>query len=146
MATVKKGTITWRGDTGRGRSKYARSQIMDVTDDTAMQTLATALSAHSLCNKAAASWLSKTSGTDSNPSAGADTGKKGTVYFRNEADLRVRNITFSAPLPADIEDVGFGEAYKAASVTTIVALIATATGLTLTGLYGTVEDDIGAVP
>lgn len=146
MATVLKGTITWRGDTGRGRSKYARSQILDVTADAAMQTLATALAAHTDCNKAAVMFSTKTSGTDTPPGAGADTGKKGTVYFRNEADLKVRNITFSAPAAADIEDVGFGETYKAASVTTIVALLATATGLTLTGLYGTVEDDIGAVP
>ncbi|MEE9396113.1 MAG: hypothetical protein V3V31_03780 [Methylococcales bacterium] len=146
MATVLKGVITWRGDTGRGRSKYARSTIMDVTADAAMQTLATALTSHTDCNKAAAGFITKTSGDDSAPAASADTGLKGTVYFRNEADLRVRSVTFSAPVAADIEDVGYGKAYKAASVTTIVALIATATGLTLTPLYGTVEDDIGAVP
>lgn len=146
MATVKKGVITWRGDTGRGRSKFARSLIMDVTDDTAMQTLATALTAHTKCNKFRAGFITNTSGTLGAPGASADTGVKGTVYFQNEADLKVRSVTFSAPEDADIEDVGYGKAYKAASVTTIVALIATATGLTLTGLYGTIEDDIGAVP
>lgn len=146
MATTKKGVVTWRGDTGRGRAKYARSLISDVTDDTAMQTLATALTAHTDCNKARAGFITNTTGTDSAPGADADTGKKGTVYFRNEADQRIRSITFSAPAAADIENVGYGDVYKASAVTTIVALIATATGLTLTGLYGTVEDDIGAVP
>jgi hypothetical protein len=142
MATVLKGTITWRGDTGKGKSKYARSLIMAVTADAAMQTLATALTAHTDCNKAAASWISKTSGTDEAPAAGADTGLKGTIYFRDEADLSVHSMSIPAPIAADIEDVGFGKVYKAASVVTIVAFIATATGLTLTALYGTVEDDI----
>lgn len=142
MATVNKSVITWRGDTGKGKSKYARSLIMDVTADAAAQTLATALTAHTDCNKAAASWISKTSGTDTPPGASADTGKKGTIYFRDEADLSVHSITLSAPVSTDIEDVGYGEQYKAASVTTIVAFIATATGLTLTGLYGTVEDGV----
>lgn len=146
MATALKAVVTWRGDTGRGRSKYARSTILDVTADAAAQTLGTALLSHTDCNKAAVSWITKTSGTDDNPGAAADTGTKGKVYFRNEADLKVRHITLSAPIAADIEDVGFGKAYKAASVTTIVAFIATATGLTLTGLYGTYNDDIGAVP
>ncbi len=146
MATVLKAVITWRGDTGRGRSKYARSTILDVTADAAAQTLATALTAHTDCNKSAAGWITKTSGDDSAPGASADTGAKGKVYFRNEADLKVRHLTIPAPIAADIEDVGFGKAYKAASVTTIVAFVATATGLTLTGLYGTYNDDIGAVP
>ncbi len=146
MATVLKAVITWRGDTGRGRSKYARSTVLDVTADAAAQTLGTALTAHTDCNKAAVAFITKTSGTDDNPGAAADTGTKGKVYFRNEATLKVRHVTISAPVSTDIEDVGYGKAYKAASVTTIVALIATATGLTLTGLYGTFNDDIGAVP
>lgn len=146
MATVDKAVITWRGDTGRGRSKYARSTILDVTADAAAQILATALTAHTDCNKASAGWITRTSGTDDNPGAAADTGTKGKVYFRNEATLKVRHVTISAPIAADIEDVGYGKAYKAASVSTIVAFIATATGLTLTGLYGTYNDDIGAVP
>lgn len=141
MATVLKGTITWRGDTGKGQSKYSRSQIMDVTDDTAMQTLATALTAHTDCNKAAASFITKTSGVDSPPAADADTGVKGVIYFRDAADLSVHSVTIPAPVATDIENVGFGDQYKAASVVTIIALLATATGLTLTGLYGTVEDD-----
>lgn len=141
MASVNKAVITWRGDTGKGKSKYARALINDVTADAALQTLATALVAHTDCNKAKTSFSVVTSGTDSPPGASADTGKKGTIYFRNEADLKVRSLTIPAPIAADIENVGYGDQYKAASVTTIVALLATATGLTLTGLYGTVEDD-----
>jgi len=141
MATVNKCVITWRGDSGKGKSKYARSMIVGVTADAAAQTLATALTAHTDCNKAAAAWNSKTSGTDSPPGASADTGKKGTIYFRDEADLAVHSLTIPAPIAADIEDLTFGDQYKAASVATIVAFLATATGLTLTGLYGTVEDD-----
>lgn len=141
MATTLKSVITWRGDTGKGRSKYARSSISDVTADAAAQTLATALTAHTDCNKSAAGFITKTTGNDNPPGAAADTGKKGTIYFRNEADQRIRSLTLPAPVAADIENVGTGDQYKAASVTTIVAFIATATGLTLTGLYGTVEDD-----
>lgn len=141
MATVNKSVITWRGDSGKGKTKYARSLVMDVTADAAAQILATALTAHTDCNKAAAAWNTKTSGVDAAPGASADTGKKGTIYFRDEADLSVHSLTIPAPVAADIEDVGFGDVYKAASVTTIVAFLATATGLTLTGLYGTVEDD-----
>lgn len=141
MATMLKSVITWRGDSGKGRSKYARSSISDVLTDAAAQVLATALTAHTDCNKAAAGFITKTTGTDLPPGAGADTGKKGVIYFRDEATQRIRSMTLPAPIAADIEDLTFGEQYKAASVTTIVAFIATATGLTLTGLYGTVEDD-----
>lgn len=141
MATVLKGVITWRGDVGKGRSKYAKSLISDVTADAAMQTLATALTAHTDCNKAKAGFITSTSGTDSAPGANADTGIKATIYFRNEADLRIRSLTIPAPAAADLEVIDTGQRVKPASVTTIVALLATATGLTLTGLYGTVEDD-----
>lgn len=141
MPTTNKGVITWKGDTGKGRSKYARTSISDVSDDTAMQTLGTALEAHTLCNKSAAGWITKTTGNDNPPGASADTGVKGTIYFRESVTQHVRSITISAPVAADIENVGTGDQYKVASVATIVALLATATGLTLTPLYGTVEDD-----
>lgn len=141
MSEQQKAVITWRGDSGKGKTKYARSMVMGVTADAAAQTLATALTDHTDCNKARVGYTETTKGTDTAPGAGADTGKKGTIYFRDEADLSVHSLTIPAPIAADIEDLGFGEVYKAASVTTIVAFIATATGKTLTGLYGTVEDD-----
>lgn len=141
MPTTNKGAITWKGDSGKGRSKYARSSISDVTDDTAMQVLGTALEAHTLCNKSSAGWITKTTGNDNPPGASADTGKKGTIYFRESVTQHVRSLTIAAPIAADIENVGTGDQYKAASVATITALLATATGLTLTPLYGTIEDD-----
>jgi hypothetical protein len=141
MPTTNKSVITWKGDSGKGRSKYARSSISDVTADAAAQTLATALEAHTDCNKSSAGWISKTTGNDNPPGASADTGKKGTVYFRESVSQHVRSLTIPAPIAADIENVGTGDQYKAASVATIVAFIATATGLTMTPLYGTVEDD-----
>ncbi len=141
MPTVNKGVITWKGDSGEGRSKYARSSISDVIGDTEMQALGTALEAHTLCNKSAAGWITKTTGNDNPPGASADTGKKGTVYFRESVTQHVRSVTIPAPVTADIENVGTGDQYKAASVATITALLATATGLTLSPLYGTVEDD-----
>ncbi len=141
MPTTNKGVITWKGDTGKGRSKYARSSVSDVTADAAMQTLATALEAHTLCNKSAAGWISKTTGNDNPPGASADTGVKGTIYFRESVTQHVRSLTIPSPVAADIENLGTGDQYKVASVATIVALVATATGLTLSPLYGTVEDD-----
>lgn len=141
MPTTNKSVIIWKGDTGRGRSKYARSSISDVTADAAAQTLATALEAHTDCNKSSAGWISKTTGNDNPPGASADTGKKGTIYFRESVSQHVRSLTIPAPIAADIENVGTGDQYKAASVATIVAFVATATGLTMSPLYGTVEDD-----
>ncbi len=141
MPTTNKSVITWKGDSGKGRSKYARSSISDVTADAAAQTLATALEAHTDCNKSSAGWISKTTGNDNPPGASADTGKKGTIYFRESVSQHVRSLTIPAPIAADIENVGTGDQYKAASVATIVAFVATATGLTMSPLYGTVEDD-----
>jgi len=141
MATTLKSVITWKGDTGKGRSKYARSSISDVLTDAAAQILATALEAHTDCNKSSAGFITRTTGNDNPPGADADTGVKGTIYFRNEADQRIRSLTIPAPVAADIENVGTGEQYKAASVATITAFLATATGLTLSPQYGTVEDD-----
>ncbi len=141
MPTTNKSVITWKGDSGKGRSKYARSSISDVTADAAAQTLATALEAHTDCNKSSAGWISKTTGNDNPPGASADTGKKGTIYFRESVSQHVRSLTLPAPIAADIENVGTGDQYKAASVATIVAFVATATGLTMSPLYGTVEDD-----
>ena len=40
-----KGVIIWRGDLGAPESHYSKSQIGEVTDDTALGTLATALTA-----------------------------------------------------------------------------------------------------
>ena len=142
MSDQQKCIITWRGDTGKGKTKYAKSLIMSVTADAAAQTLATALTAHTDCNKARVGFIENTAGTDSAPGADADTGEKGTIYFRDEADLSVHSITIPAPVATDLEDLGYGKQYKAASVTTIVALLATATGLTLTGLHGTFEDKV----
>ncbi len=141
MSDQQKCITTWRGDTGKGKTKYAKSLIMGVSTDAAAQTLAAALASHTDCNLAKTGFIENTLGTDTPPGASADTGKKGTVYFRDSADLSVHSVTIPAPAAADIENVGFGDVYKAASVATITALIATATGKTLTGLFGTVEDD-----
>ena len=64
MSEQQKCVITWRGDSGKGKTKYARSLIMDVTADAAAQTLATALTAHTDCNKARVGYTETTKGTD----------------------------------------------------------------------------------
>jgi len=136
MAT--KGVIIWRGDTGRPTTHYSKTQIVDVTDDTALGVLATALSAYSDANMAKRSHVTNTIGTDSAPAAAANVDKKAVIYFRNASDLGVHSVTIPAIKTTSIDVKDEGDRVKAADGAAIVAAIATATGNTLTFLYGVV--------
>jgi hypothetical protein len=136
MAT--KGVIIYRGDTGNPNNHYAKGQIDSVTDASALDTLATALEAHTNCNVSKKSFLSNTLGVDAPPAAGANVDVKAIVYFRHPTTLKVHSVTIPSPVTADIEETADGTRVKAASVSTIVGLINTATGITYSPLYGVV--------
>jgi hypothetical protein len=136
MAT--KGVLIFRGDTGNPRSHYSKTQIEGVSDDTALGTLATALAAYSDANMAKRSFVSNTIGTDVAPVADANVDYKGIAYFRDSSDLSVHSITIPAIKSSAVIVKDEGDRITDAAMTAIVAAIATATGKTLTPLYGVV--------
>lgn len=136
MAT--KGVLIWRGDMGNPRSHYSKSQVVSVTDDAALATLAGALGAYSDANMAKRSHVTNTIGTDVLPGATpkANVDSKGIVYFRDAADLKVHSVTIPALVSTAHEEKDEGHRVTVVAGTAIVAAIATATGNTLTFLYG----------
>jgi hypothetical protein len=136
MAT--KGVIIWRGDLGNPESHYSKSQIPDVTDDTALGVLVTALDALTDCNDAKRSFISNTLLTDSEPGASANVDRKAICYFRDPTTLKVHSITIPAPVSSAVEDTDQGERVTSTAMGTIVTAINTATGKSYTALYGVV--------
>lgn len=133
-----KGVIIWRGDLGNPETHYSKSQITDVTDATALNTLATALGAYSDCNIAKKSFSSMVLGTDSAPGANANVDRKAIVYMRDGTSLKVHSVTIPAPKSTATEETDQGERVTATALAGIVAAINTATGKSYTGLYGVV--------
>jgi len=133
-----KGVIIWRGDLGNPKSHYSKSQIANVTDDTALGVLVTALDALTDCNDAKRSFVTNTLLTDSAPGADANVDRKAIGYFRHPTTLKVHSITIPAPVSTACEDTSDGERLTSAAMTTIVNAINTATGLSYTALYGVV--------
>jgi hypothetical protein len=136
MAT--KGVIIWRGDLGNPESHYSKSQIPDVTDDTALGVLVTALDALTDCNDAKRSFISNTLITDAEPGADANVDRKAVCYFRDPTTLKVHSITIPAPKSTAVENTDQGERVTSTAMGTIVTAINTATGKSYTALYGVV--------
>lgn len=136
MAT--KGVLIFRGDLGNPRTHYAKSQIADVIDDTALGVFATGMAAHTECNIAKRSMVTLTIGTDSEPGVDANVDRKAVLYFRDPTTLKVHSITIPAPVDLDVEDTQNGERVTDVAGAAIVALINTATGKSYTWLYGVV--------
>ncbi len=136
MAT--KGVIVFRGDSGNPTTHYSKTQVEGVTDDTALGTLATALAGYSDANMAKRSHITNTAGTDASPGTGANVDWKGIIYFRDSSDLSVHSVTIPAIKATSVDSQPEGDRVLAATVTAVTAAIATATGKTLTGLYGVV--------
>lgn len=129
-----KGVIVWRGDTGRPENNYSTSRVEGVTDDTALNTLITALLSHTDCNAAKRSFNSVTAMTDSAPGASATVDRKAVLYMRNPTNLHVVKIELPAPASASTE---FGDKYEkltSAAEAAILAAINTATGASYTVL------------
>lgn len=134
-----KGTIVWHGDRGTSSSPHtARSVVNGVTDKTAMTTLATALGAFSLCNRGRASVVDFDAGTPSAPVASANVDEKATIFMKDTATDSVISIEIPSwdTTTHPLEESSEGDRIASADVTAIAAAIATATGKTLTGLWG----------
>lgn len=138
MADTTKGVIIWRGDAGNPESHYSKSQISDVTDDTALQTLVTALLPYSDCNAAKTSFVANTLGTDSEPGADALVDLKAVCYMRDPDTLRVHSVTIPAPVATMYTTEDQGDRVTSAALTAIVGAINTATGKSYTALYGVI--------
>jgi hypothetical protein len=131
-------TAIWRGDYGNPESHYSKSQIAGVTDDTALNTLLTALAALTDCNLAKRSFISNTLVTDTAPGASANVDRKAVAYFRHPTTLKTHSVTIPAPKSSACEMTDQGERLTSAAMATIVSAINTATGLSYTALYGVV--------
>lgn len=136
MAT--KGVIIWRGDLGNPESHYSKSQVPDVTDDTALGTLVTALDALTDCNDAKRSFISNTLLTDEEPDADANVDRKAVCYFRDPTTLKVHSVTLPAPKSTAVENTDQGERVTSTAMGTVVTAINAATGKSYTALYGVV--------
>lgn len=135
---AQKGIVIWRGDLGSPESHYSKSQISDVTDDTALATLVTTLTAYTLCNAAKRSFVTLTLGTDEEPGADANVDRKAICYMRDATTLKVHSITLPAPVDTAVEDTAEGERVTDAAMTAIVDAINSATGKSYSPLYGVV--------
>ena len=133
-----KGVLVFRGDSGAPTTHYSKSQIVDVTAKAALDTLGTALAAYSDANLAKVSMVETTLVTDSAPGVDANVDYKGVIYFRDAADLKVHSVTIPALKSTAVINTPEGDRVTSVALTAIVAAIATATGNTLTGLYGVV--------
>jgi hypothetical protein len=135
---ASKGVVVFRGDSGAPENHYSKAQISDVTDDTALATLATSLAALSDANVAKRSFVELTIVTDAAPGADANVDKKAVAYFRDPTTLHVHSVTIPAIKDTAWENTNEGDRLTAASMTAIVSAINTATGKSYTSLYGVV--------
>jgi len=126
---ISKGTIIWRGDAGRPKNHYSVSRIEGVTDDAALNTLITTLSAHSDCNVAKRVFNSITLMTDSAPGADANVKDRALITMRNPANIHVVKYEFAAPKAASVELGEHGDKLTSAAETAIVDAINIALGL-----------------
>jgi len=136
---AKKGMIIYRGDSGRPKTHYAKSTVDNVIDNAALTVLKTALNSYTDCNPAKQVFSESTLLVDAAPVTNANVDYRGTVYFRHPTTLKVHSFTLPAIAASAVEMKDEGERIKTADVSTIVAAIATATGIAYTPLYGVVE-------
>ncbi|MGB5749469.1 MAG: hypothetical protein WBM69_20995 [Desulfobacterales bacterium] len=136
MAT--KGVIIWRGDFGNPENNYSKSQISDVTDVAALDTLATVIGGHSDCNIAKKNFTSITLGTDAEPGADANVDRKAICTFRDATTLKIVTMTFPGPKSTSVEDRDEGERVTDAAMIALEAGLEAATGKTLSSLSGKV--------
>lgn len=132
--------VQYRGDLGSPPSNFGQSNIDNPIDDTAAATFLTTLAAHTDANISKRVFLTTTSMTGAAPGAGVNIDRKAVLYFRHPTTLRTHNFTVNAIVAADTEEVvgSEGERVTSAAMTTIVAAIATLTGIAYIPLYGVV--------
>jgi hypothetical protein len=135
---MNKGIIVWKGDLGSPPNNFAKSTIEGVTDDAALSALATALLAHSDCVVARRSFNAVTGVTTTAPGVSANVDNKCTVFMQDPSTLHTISLEIPAVKAASMEVVDNAEFERmtAAALALVVAAVNTATGKSLTGLYG----------
>ena len=131
---MKRGTIRYKGQFGnKGKSTLLGAGLTQEN----LTTFRTAIGAYTN-----AKWMSQSlsdlvaAEDQSTPTDGSNTDVLATIYFRNSADASVHTYTIPG-YTGDVERIESGSRIPAATVTAIVELIKTATGITtLTGMYG----------
>lgn len=136
MATWTKGVIMWQGDYGKPEANIVKGIYREVTDAAALDTLATALLAHTDCNVYAKHYNSVTETGSSAPGVDANVDEKAQIVLKDSSNGKIIKFLIPAPVAADFELVGQGERMTSVALTAIVSALNTATGKTYIGLYG----------
>lgn len=134
-----RGVIVWYGDRGTGKSPHRSKSVLNgVIGLTELVTLATGLAAYTDCTRGKASVTDFDSGSTAAPGADINVDERAVIYMKNTATDSVIPLTLAGwdtttyPLVASAE----GDRINPTDVAAITALVATATGKTLTGMYG----------
>lgn len=134
-----KGIICYRGSVGGSSALHLyRGEILGVTSDSALSALATGMAPKTLSLVRERTWYQTTSLNTDTPPANRNVDRIATVFFREGGVGTVRRFSFPLPQPYIVEGRGSGERLTTTAVNSIVALLETATGLTLYPLYGIV--------
>ena len=136
MATWNKGVITWMGDYGNPESHLSKGTFRDVTDSTALDTLATALSAYTDCAIYAKHFNQVTETGAAAPGADANVDVKAMIVMKDSSDGTVVKFLIPAPVSTMFEQQDQGDRVTAVALAAIVAAVNAATGLTYVGMYG----------
>lgn len=131
-----KAVITWRGDFGNPDTNYTKTIIKGVTSEQAFITLLGVLDGYSLANVARRSYNAIAEVQDAAPDADADMDAKLIVVMKDTVADSILKMNIPAPIMANFTNEGQGLRLDVTELATIVGAVATATGKTLTGLYG----------
>jgi hypothetical protein len=133
---MNKAVIIWRGRFGGQDNHYGKTLIRDVTADAALVTLIGVLDGLTSANVAKRSFNAVNEVLDEAPATGGDMDAKLVIVMKDTATDLPTKLSIPAPLDADFEETTQGLRLTAALLASTVTAVNTATGRTLTGLYG----------
>lgn len=134
-----RGNIVWHGDRGTGSAPHTSKSVLNgVIGLAELVTLSNGLAAYVDCNRGRASVNDFDGGTPSAPAADANTDERAIIYMKDTGTDAVVSISLPAwdTTTYPLDEGADGDRIAAADVAAITALIATATGKTLVGLWG----------
>ena len=136
IMAINKGTIVYVGDYGVPEAHKTKGVFRDVTDDTALSTLATALSAYTDANISGRVFSVHTDTGLGAPGASVNMDVKAMVVLRDSDDGSIIKFLIPAPINTIWDAEGQGDRMNDATLTAIATAVSTATGHTYVGLYG----------
>jgi len=139
MAMKDRGIVVWVGDRGRGRRPHmARNTFRGPLGMTELGAIATGLADFTKCN-VASRVLSQESdlGDTTPPGVGANTDKRGVYVLRDDDSGQEIEVVIPAIKDALIDtSAPEGDRIISADVASMASQVATATGKTISGIYG----------